>query len=82
MKDEYGLTPLTNAVNTGCKRMISLLLKLGANVNEKNICGNTALYYACKKYDYDIMRLLIRNDAKITNDCEQKAFDYAIERIL
>lgn len=45
-KDNGGSTPLMLAAERGHREVIEMLLEKGANINEKNVVGWDALYYA------------------------------------
>jgi len=65
-----GYTPLHNACVRDHLDMVKLLLNAGADVNAKNIHGNTPLHPACRhKFSMDIVKLLVDAgaDLKATN---------------
>jgi hypothetical protein len=51
-KDRSGNTLLLCAAQNGNKRIIKLMLRRGANINESNVGGNTALHY-CYAYKFE-----------------------------
>ncbi|KAF8774227.1 Death-associated protein kinase 1 like protein [Argiope bruennichi] len=50
MGNEYGWTPLINAVRARNYRMVQLLLEANADVNQKDVNGNAALHHAVVSY--------------------------------
>ncbi len=58
---------------------VELLLKNGANVNEKGDIGITALHYAASKEKLDIVELLLQfgADKNIKNEFDETALDWA-----
>ena len=57
IKDEHGINPLMCACMLGEQEIVELLLKHGANVNEKNNAGFSALHYC--RTGVSIAQLLI-----------------------
>lgn len=54
-KDRNGNTPLHIACTNGWSDLVEFLLKLGAQVDERNNSGNTPLHLVCKRgYEEDI----------------------------
>lgn len=51
VKDNYGNTLLTIACQNGNKRVAKAVLRRGANINARNLKGNTPLHY-CYHYGY------------------------------
>src|SRR3569833_2797345 len=45
--------------------VISLLLEHGANVDETNALGQTALFIATKRHDIELVRFLLRHEANV-----------------
>ena len=62
--DKYGDTPLLMAVHDGDVKMTKTLLSLGANVNQKNHEGESALMHAME-YDVQIVEDLIEAGADV-----------------
>ena len=44
--DKHAITPLMSAANNGHQSCIDVLIKAGADVNDHDYRGNTALMYA------------------------------------
>ena len=63
-KDCDGFTPLDQAVGEGDAKMVSFLLKAGANVNQRSTNG-TPLHTACVYGHHDVVRLLIAHGANV-----------------
>lgn len=61
--DEYGYTPLTQAVITGSAEKTDLLLEKGADVNQKDLTGRTALHWAVSNDDENIIKRLLDKGA-------------------
>lgn len=51
VRDDYGSTLLTIASQNGNKRVSKLVMRRGANINARNLRGNTPLHY-CHQYGY------------------------------
>lgn len=66
-KSDGELTPLISSVFLTDARarakFMNLLLQRGANVNQQDECGRTALSYACEKGYLDAVKMLVRNNA-------------------
>jgi ankyrin repeat protein len=63
------------ATETGQARVLSMLLEypeILANINKKDICGNTALYLAARVKDSSSVRILLQYGA----DVHLKSFDF------
>jgi len=75
-------SPLHFAVTSGCYQMVLLLLKSGANLNQANTNGRTALHMAMINLDINIARALLSFGAKIDAQDSQgkKPYDYAVSR--
>lgn len=58
-------TPLMIAINGGHKKIALILIKAGARLDETDIDGETALNYAVRKKDYDVVKALIDAGADI-----------------
>lgn len=63
--DAYARAGLHYASQYGHLNACRLLLSRGADMNVKNINGNTPLFYACKSGNYDICELLISRGASV-----------------
>ena len=61
----FGVTPLTSAALFGQRETAELLIKNGADVNQKNRDGGTALHGAAFLGHADTARLLIENGADV-----------------
>ncbi|TSK58030.1 Ankyrin repeat domain-containing protein 63 [Bagarius yarrelli] len=66
-KSDGELTPLISSVflsdSRARVRFMNLLLQKGANVNQQDECGRTALSYACEKGYLDAVKVLVKNNA-------------------
>ncbi|KAB5539868.1 hypothetical protein PHYPO_G00094150 [Pangasianodon hypophthalmus] len=66
-KSDGELTPLISSVflpdSRARAKFMNLLLQRGANVNQQDECGRTALSYACEKGYLDAVKMLVRNNA-------------------
>lgn len=66
-KSDGELTPLISSVflpDSGARaKFMTLLLQRGANVNQQDECGRTALSYACEKGYLDAVKMLVKNNA-------------------
>ena len=72
LRNESGATPLMKAVEEGTpkhKEIISFLVSAGANINDRDFDGNTALARAVKKQNADMVKFLIglKADPKAEN---------------
>ncbi|CAJ1933406.1 unnamed protein product [Cylindrotheca closterium] len=61
----FGFTPLMIAAIKGHHGTVQLLLDHGAVVDEKDLCGRTALFHACDHQELGIARILIYRGADI-----------------
>ena len=86
-KDEYGNTPLYNAINKEFKGdkekyidVINYLIENGANVNSKDIMGRTPLMRAAQYGFPEALSLLLKNGAEINHKAqdESTALHYAV----
>lgn len=60
-KNRLGDTPLIDAVRlTSSETLIFVILEKGANVNEQNMFGHTAIFYSYYSRDFTILDLLLR----------------------
>jgi len=64
LTDDYGMAPLHWAAWTGCKEIVEILLKAGANFNQTCTAnGMTALHFAkCYKHT-EIIKILLKAGA-------------------
>ena len=80
IQNKYEMTPLIRVVYTGSESLTELLLKKGADVNKKDKEGMTALMWAVRGRDKEIIKLLLsaKNiDINIKDDEEKTALDHA-----
>jgi ankyrin repeat protein len=63
--NEFGHTPLAEAVRQGDARMVKALLAAGSGTEGANADGQTALMIAIKNGDLPIFRMLIDAGAKV-----------------
>ena len=73
-RDDYGYTPLLEAVNFGASaEIIDLLLEHGANVHAVTKDKNTALHFAAQHDDANMIRILTERgllaDVEDNNGC-------------
>ena len=61
-----GYTPLQTAAAHGRDEVVTLLIKLGANVNAADGYGYTSLHLAAEKGNLDIVKQLVHSGAKVT----------------
>lgn len=87
-KDEYGQTPLLQVATTWTddddgpkKEAITGLLALGANINEQDSYGNTALHWAISREKLELAQWLMARGANpaISNKRRQNVFEAAIK---
>lgn len=64
--DDTVLTPLHCAIVEGCFEIIKLLVKRGADLEAKSAKGKTALDHFCRNANLNVVKLLLRYGAKIT----------------
>lgn len=76
--------PLQLAIQDGNKDVCEILLKNGANVNEKFLKDETALHTACRVGNTEIVELLLQNHAilHVLNDNLHSPMYLALERDL
>lgn len=74
--DEYGYTPLIQAVVINSVEKAELLLNHGADPNQKDITGRTALHWAVSNDDVDFSKLLLNYKA------DPNSYNVASEPIL
>ena len=65
--DELGMSPLMKAALQNDITLVSFLLKHTSNINAEDKMGNSALYYATKNNNIDIVKLLCENGATVTD---------------
>jgi ankyrin repeat protein len=70
--------PLHIAARAGDLAKLRTLIEEGANVNAKNMCGETALHYAAERGHKEVVELLIAKGADI-NAGRIEALQYAID---
>lgn len=81
-KNAFGHTPLSTASYIGSIRYVKLLVELGADVQEKDSDGWTALHFAMATKHYEIAKFLMSSGAKtreLTND-GQKPLDFVKDK--
>ena len=61
--DEYGFTPLIEAVITKQAPIIELLLTRGADINKPDVTGRTPLHWAVDNHDIELASLLLNRGA-------------------
>ncbi|MCX7117493.1 MAG: ankyrin repeat domain-containing protein [Legionellales bacterium] len=61
--DEYGFTPLIEAVITRQPAIVELLLSRKVLIDKSDVTGRTALHWAVDNQDVDISRLLLEHHA-------------------
>lgn len=74
--DEYGYTPLTQAVIISHLEKAELLLKHGADPNQKDVTGRTALHWAVSNDHFELAKLLLSYQA------DPNSYNIASEPIL
>jgi ankyrin repeat protein len=64
--NQYGETILLTACGNGQNSIVSLLLKYGANIHQKNkYTGCTALHKACEKGYTELVKILLHNGSNL-----------------
>ena len=66
-------TPIHHAAGKGHTEIVEELLASGANVNDKNIYGFSAIIYAAENGNMDIITKLLQNGANL-NDSNKNGF--------
>lgn len=61
--DEYGYTPLIEAIIFNKEDIVNFLLAEGVDVNEPSITGHTALYWAVENHNLSICQTLLAKGA-------------------
>jgi len=76
---QYGNSALMKAVREGRSDIASELIHAGANLEIKNVDGNTALWNACFGQDYKCVELLVNAGIKLDsiNDNDVTALMYS-----
>lgn len=65
-QDAKGDTLLLHAVKTkNSKEIVNQLLDLGSDINHKNKSGDTALHFACKNEDEELVGVLLERSAHV-----------------
>ena len=83
-KDEYGYSPLHEAVTRGTLESMNILLNEGAKINTVNTFGESPLHLAVKNDDIEKIKLLIEHDADVNinnpySDWTPTPFQLALE---
>eukprot|EP00730_Choanoeca_flexa_P002516 TRINITY_DN11078_c0_g1_i1.p1 TRINITY_DN11078_c0_g1~~TRINITY_DN11078_c0_g1_i1.p1 ORF type:complete len:1134 (+),score=123.20 TRINITY_DN11078_c0_g1_i1:36-3404(+) len=74
--DEAGMTPLMWAAYNNAPKMIKRLLKLGAELNEKDIDGKTAMHWAVHADSVTCLKMIITHDATFFRDAIGKTLSH------
>lgn len=61
--DEYGFTPLIEAIITKQLNIVEALLARGININKPDVAGRTALHWAVDNHDMELASLLLERGA-------------------
>lgn len=71
-RDDFCLTALHGAAKKGHKRIVTLLLLRGAEVNARasGLHGETPLHYACKYGHVDVARVLLTGGADVSAETQ------------
>jgi ankyrin repeat protein len=79
IRDKKGVTPLQIAATLGSVPSVEALLKAGADVNDANAAGETALIAAVHNRNTGLMRVLLANSANAdhNDNSGRSARDYA-----
>ncbi len=72
LKDSYGDVPLFYTVRAGYFEATEALLAASADVNAKGLCNDTALHWAAKRNNEDLVRLLVMKGAKKKSPDDRK----------
>jgi len=81
VQDGSGWTPLMIAVSLkDGEQLVDLLLRKGADVNEKNFSDQTALHFTASKNNLDIARKLLSAKPPASARVKDKRGQYAIHR--
>lgn len=65
MNDEFNITPLMNSAIENNSKATEIFIKSGANVNQKNIAGATALHLASRNNALESAKILLKYNANI-----------------
>jgi cytohesin len=67
-KDDYGMTPLHDAVEKAGKEVVKMLLAHGADVNAKNFHDETPLHFAVGNGDKEVVKILVAHGADVNSN--------------
>jgi ankyrin repeat protein len=76
LKDSYGDVPLFYTVRAGFFEATEAIMAAGADVNAKGLCNDTALHWAAKRNNEDLVRLLLHKGAKKKSPDDRKTNPY------
>jgi hypothetical protein len=62
-RDEYGFTPLIEAVIFNKTDIVNFLLAANVNVNETSVTGHTALHWSVENYNLELSETLLKHGA-------------------
>ena len=65
MNNEFNITPLMNSAIENNSKATEIFIKSGANVNQKNIAGVTALHLASRNNALESAKILLKYNADI-----------------
>jgi ankyrin repeat protein len=65
VKDDWGYTPLMEAIITNSSEIVKMLIRAGADVNAHDDTGNTPLHIATKSQIFWMVELLLENGANV-----------------
>lgn len=66
--NRHGHTCLMIVCYKGLKQIAHYLVKMGADVNRRSVKGNTALHDCAESGSLDILKLLLKHNAKMDVD--------------
>lgn len=74
--DKRKITPLLNAAADGYTQIVNLLLDNGANLNQVDTCGTTAIFFAAQFGQLEVVKLLLERgaDCTLTSSQSEKHF--------
>jgi hypothetical protein len=75
-EDEYGFTPLIEAAIVGKNDIAKLLIQHGADVNQQDLTGGTALHWAVENSNLPLCEILLKHKAN------PNAFNHASQPVL